>query len=62
MGVSWTCPLVLSLVSSPEPSSEGSHRLESRDPEREFGRDLERSLPVSWGSWLGRVENLSLPE
>ena len=35
---------------------------ESGDPERESGRDLERSFPVSWASWLGRVEDRSLPE
>ena len=42
-----------SSVSSPEPASGGSPRLESRD--------LERALSVSWASRLGCVENLSLP-
>ena len=60
-GLPWRCPLVLSLVSSPEPSSGGPPRLESRDPERDSRRDIERSLPVSWASWLGRVEDRSLP-
>ena len=40
-------------VSSPELASGDSPRLESRD--------LERALPVSWASRLGRVEDLSLP-
>ena len=42
-----------SSVSSPEPASGGSPRLESRD--------LERALPVSWASKVGSVEGLSLP-
>ena len=42
-----------SSVSSPEPASGGSPRLESRD--------LERALPVSWASRLAFVEDLSLP-
>ena len=42
-----------SSVSSLEPASGGSPRLESRD--------LERALPVSWASRLGCVEDLSLP-
>ena len=62
VGVPWRRPLVVSLVSSPEPSSGGPPRLESLDPEREFGSDLKRSLPVSWASWLGPVEDHSLPE
>ena len=42
-----------SSVSSPEPASGGSPRLESRG--------LERALSVSWASRLGCVEDLSLP-
>ena len=42
-----------SSVSSPEPASGGSPRLESRD--------LERALPVSWASRLGCAEDPSLP-
>ena len=42
-----------SSVSSPEPASGDSPRLESRD--------LERALPVSWASRLGCVEGFSLP-
>ena len=42
-----------SSVSSPERSSGSSPRLESRD--------LERAVPVSWVSRLGRVEDLNLP-
>ena len=40
-------------VSSPEPSAGGSPFLESQD--------LERALPVSWASRLGRVVELSPP-
>ena len=51
-----------SLLSSSEPSFGRPPPLVPRDPERKFGRDLERSLPVSCASWLGRVENRSPPE
>ena len=49
------CPVEVgpSSVSSSEPASGGSPRLESRD--------LERALPVSWASRLGHVQDLSLP-
>ena len=51
-GSRWWCGGPSS-VSSPEPASGYSPRLESRD--------LERALPSSWTFRLGRVEGLSLP-
>ena len=47
----WYCGL--SSLSSPEPASSDSPRLEVRD--------LGRALPVWWAPILGRVEHLGLP-